>query len=292
MIEKDFKDRIPTYPGRIEIIPVEGKPNTYTMKRADEPLEEGTPVDKATFESIIQSRLTGRYYNLAANATIKRTASGAASPLPSSNWVVTANSAISGAYKVEASSYIGADYSVEKAVDGKDSTNWGSLDNTTHYYSVIFPIAIKIKKLSVNMGLTGDYTGFKMIIQGSNNNTSWTNLHTVTTFPNDLTTYTLSQTGDYKYYRLYFEKPDGKRVYIDTLSIDEWEANTYTIDFRSDDMPGQWDIGQRVTVQIPTYAAFVIDSNTLNNIKVNTILLSEKRYELRYNGTTFDAKEL
>ena len=57
-------------------------------------------------------------------------------------------------------------------------------------------------------------------------------------------------------------------------------------------MPVTWDIGQRVTVQVPEYAAFVVDSNTFNGVKVNTILLSERKYELRYNGSTFDAKEV
>lgn len=48
----EVKDRIPTYPGRVKMVPVEGQPNTYDMVRADEPVEAGTPINKALFDSI------------------------------------------------------------------------------------------------------------------------------------------------------------------------------------------------------------------------------------------------
>ena len=48
----EVKDRIPTYPGRVRLVPVEGQSNTYDMVRADEPIEPGTPINKVLFESI------------------------------------------------------------------------------------------------------------------------------------------------------------------------------------------------------------------------------------------------
>ena len=42
-----MKDRIPTYPGRIKLVPVAGQANVYDMVRADEPVEAGTPLNKA-----------------------------------------------------------------------------------------------------------------------------------------------------------------------------------------------------------------------------------------------------
>jgi hypothetical protein len=45
-------DRVPTYPGRVTMTPVAGQENTYDMVRADAPLEVGTPINKALFESI------------------------------------------------------------------------------------------------------------------------------------------------------------------------------------------------------------------------------------------------
>jgi hypothetical protein len=44
-------DRIPTHPGRVKLTPVEGQENTFDMVRADEPIEVGTPINKALFDS-------------------------------------------------------------------------------------------------------------------------------------------------------------------------------------------------------------------------------------------------
>lgn len=43
-----MKDRIPTYAGRVKLMPVSNQPNTYDMERADEPIQEGTPINKET----------------------------------------------------------------------------------------------------------------------------------------------------------------------------------------------------------------------------------------------------
>ena len=43
-----MKDRVPTYPGRVKLTPVSGQENTYDMVRADEPTQEGTPLNKAS----------------------------------------------------------------------------------------------------------------------------------------------------------------------------------------------------------------------------------------------------
>lgn len=293
MIEKNIVDRVPTYPGRIKLTPVSGQADMFTMTRADEPREAGTPIDKATLDSIIQSRLTGRFYSVTPTYTIKDTTTGTTTPLPSSNWVLNGvTTASSSIYKVVASSAINSTYSVEKAVDGNDETSWGSEYGTTHTYTIIFPIAINIKKIGLLLGRSGDTTGINWTIQGSNNGTNWTNLFTASTFSSSMTTYTLTTTGDYSQYKITFNVPLAPRIYIQTLTIPEWAANSYIISYFADDMPVMWDIGQRVTVQVPTYAAFVVDSNTFNGVKVNTTLLSGRKYELRYNGTSFDVKEV
>lgn len=43
-----MKDRIPTYAGRVKLIPVPNQPNTYDAVRADDPVQEGTPLNKQT----------------------------------------------------------------------------------------------------------------------------------------------------------------------------------------------------------------------------------------------------
>ena len=43
-------DRVPLYPGRVKLTPVSGQANTYDMVRADQPTQEGTPINKALFD--------------------------------------------------------------------------------------------------------------------------------------------------------------------------------------------------------------------------------------------------
>ena len=59
-------DRVPTYPGRVQLTPVSG--NIYDMVRADSPVEEGTPINKALFDQ--------KAYTLTENVTVYVSASG------------------------------------------------------------------------------------------------------------------------------------------------------------------------------------------------------------------------
>lgn len=54
-----MKDRIPTYAGRVKLVPVPNKPNTYDMERADEPIQSGTPINKTTLLSDDTAELLG-----------------------------------------------------------------------------------------------------------------------------------------------------------------------------------------------------------------------------------------
>lgn len=60
-----MKDRNSQYPGRVTLVPVEGQENTYDMTRADEPLDAGTPLSKAT----LLKDSTAALYGLDENAT-------------------------------------------------------------------------------------------------------------------------------------------------------------------------------------------------------------------------------
>ena len=45
------EDRVPTYPGRVLLVPVAGEVDTYDLERADLPVVEGTPINKRLFDS-------------------------------------------------------------------------------------------------------------------------------------------------------------------------------------------------------------------------------------------------
>lgn len=59
-------DRVPTYPNRIKITKEDGATEYVTWERADEPTVEGTPINKALFDSIAADIGTG----LSSNKTI------------------------------------------------------------------------------------------------------------------------------------------------------------------------------------------------------------------------------
>ena len=84
MIEVNFVDRVPTEPGLVKLTPVPGQENHYIMERADAPIVEGTPLDKATLDSVIKSRLTGRYYVPVVKRTELSNVTTNANPIPSS----------------------------------------------------------------------------------------------------------------------------------------------------------------------------------------------------------------
>lgn len=46
-----MRNRLPTYPGRVRLAPVEGQANVFDLTRADEPQDPGTPLNKGTLLS-------------------------------------------------------------------------------------------------------------------------------------------------------------------------------------------------------------------------------------------------
>lgn len=46
-----MRNRIPTYPGRVHLAPVEGQANVFDLTRADQPQDPGTPLNKGTLLS-------------------------------------------------------------------------------------------------------------------------------------------------------------------------------------------------------------------------------------------------
>ena len=292
MKEVDFKDRVPTYPGRVTLEQVPGKANTYVMTRADEPIEQGTPIDKATYQSIVQSRLTGRYYPVIAASTVFDSVPSTVSPIPKSAWTLSSNTvATSGGYKLTASSVSVADYSVEKATDSKTNTSWSSADGTNHTYTIQLPVALEVKKIKFQLGQTGS-SYFITTFQGSTDGTAWNDLLTISEVPSELTEYTLSNTADYMYYRFKFERGSSSRCYIIEFEFSEYVNNTHINIFTNDEMPPTWETGQVVLIQMPYMQLTSVIANIFNGILCNTVLQSNKRYELRYNGKSFDAKEV
>ena len=55
-----MQDRVPLYPGRVKMTPVAGQTNTYDLTRADQPTQEGTPLNKASLLKDATAALFGK----------------------------------------------------------------------------------------------------------------------------------------------------------------------------------------------------------------------------------------
>lgn len=296
MIETEIKDRIPTHAGRVELIPVEGMTNHFTLKRADEPTEEGTPINKATLETVIRSRLTGRYYEPTVTREIITGQAGlTTSPIPTSGWMYDTDNRLiarSGSYISEASSDLNT--SANRTADVFTNSGWESQGGLESWIEVYHTQALKVDKIRFTVSLQYSSRFTKMEIQGSTNGSTWQALGTYTSVTEDIAMdYTLVNTADYNYYRVVFTSSESNRVTVSNLAYVLYGVSSYVNSYELDKMPLEWTRGQRLMINTPANVnTYAVTENFLNGVKVNTILQSGKRYELRYNGSAFDVKEV
>lgn len=294
MIEKDFKDRVPTYAGRVKLVAVEGQPDAYDMTRADEPTEEGTPLDKATFDSITQSRLTGRFYDTTVTRTRDTALTGlTVSPIPISSWVYDTDNRLiarNGQYVVKADS--DQNTSANRVADVFNSSGWQSVGGLESWIEIYHTQALRVNKIRFTVEMQASSRLTQLEIQGSTNGTTWQALATLTSVTTGTAIdYTLSSVSDYNYYRLVFTSSSSNRITVKNLSYILYDVSSFTNAYNLAKMPIVWHRGQRLMIYTPLDVnTFATVSNTLNGIKINTILQAYKRYELTYNGTAFDAK--
>lgn len=291
MIEKEILDRVPLYPGRVKLIPVDGQANTFDMERNDQPSVPGTPINKAVFDSIIQSRLTGRYYVPTVVQTKGETLTLTANPVPTSGWIdVTKTGAKNNGYELVTTPTYSNNYP-DQAVDGDLSTYFYSAEAVKPYFIIKLPEPITVKKIITKTMISGGGTGIYSF-WGSNDGVSWEKLLGFSTSKYEESERTLTTTGKYSQYKL--DVGGTFNLNVAMLAISEYSFETYTNAYTIvDGVPTTWTEEQRILIFIPPETATIgIAGNTLNGIPVNTVLLAGKRYELRYTGTSFVAKEI
>lgn len=296
MIEKTILDRVPNYPGRVILSPVAGMTNTFDMKRADDPVVEGTPLDKATLDSIIKSRLTGRYYVPEVTRAVQGGRIGVTTnPIPVSGWVFASaqNKSTAGSFTLAVSSVLSYDYPPHNATDGNMATAWNSASATDHIFAINISAPIVVKKIKYAL-LTSTTYGLTTYFEGTSDGENWAQLFSTTEKPVALTEYSLTSTGEYTQYRLRFVCEGAMRVELREFAISSYDFYTYSNAFViGDEFPSVWTEGQRAMIQTPAdLSTFGVINNTVNGVPCNMILQPNKRYELRYNGSAFDAKEV
>lgn len=295
MIEKEIVDRVPLHPGRITLEPVEGHENTYDMFRADSPEVAGTPINKATLDSIIQSRLTGRYYAPTLERVVNTAREGlTTSPIPTSGWVYNGyetDTATNGSYGLKTSGSTGTN----RGHDAFTSTGWEAGEHKTAWIEIRHEQPIKVYKINLNIAMRYSYYLQSFKIEASNDGAAWvTKAEFTSVTTGNAQEYTLNDPGEYNYYRLYFVSSEYNTLTVKNLRYSLYDITTYASAFTvASGFPTTWDKEQRVTVLTPaSINSFGVITNTLNGVTVNTILQPNKRYELVYNGAAFDAKEV
>lgn len=73
-----MQDRVSLYPGRVKLEPVAGQANLYDLTRADQPTQEGTPLNKA---SLLSDATETAMFGAAANRTVDEAFSGLAAQI-------------------------------------------------------------------------------------------------------------------------------------------------------------------------------------------------------------------
>lgn len=127
--------------------------------------------------------------------------------------------------EIEASSSTGG-YLIKNAFDGSTSNYWYSASATTSYVLMKFLRAVKLKKLKTYINCNGSlFTS--AIIQGSNDNASWTDLHTISEKQTALTDIELANPDYYLYYRIYFTLSGSTQSRIYDFQVTEWEGTYY-----------------------------------------------------------------
>ncbi len=290
MKEVEFRDRAPTHPGRVRITHVSG--DLYDMERADDPTETGTALNKVAFDSIVKSRLTGRYYPMNVEKKVNRTQSYTVNPIPTSGWTLdsTQKKAQSGSYTVEVNSLYGS-YTPDKALDGSMDTEYRSDASGEITFKISFPSTIKVTKYKLAMRASNYTNDVKTEFQGSTDGVNWSTLLTTYDKPDDLAEFTVDTPGEYTAYRLKFTASE-TGIYLYQFQISAYEVTTYYNAYTiAEGVPTTWTDGQRVFVQTPSNAdTFAVTGNTLNGVLIVDVLQKNTRYELRYSSGAFWAK--
>ncbi len=292
--EIDFRNRVSKYPGRVVLSPVSGQANTYDMARADEPTEAGTPIDKAAFDSIIHSRLTGRYYQLAVSRDVMTSTTGQTDPAPASGWIEAdyTNFEVNGVKLT--SSYPDYPNLAPRAFDNSSTTYFAAeSDSGETWVAIDFGTRILVTEITVAwFSYDNDY--FRVSFQGSNNGgASWTEIANTTGNRENATAWAFSNSTEYSAYRLVFTQGTESAMRLYEWSFTGWRVNVYKNVFTADGLATEWTEGQRVMIETPANVNTVgVLANALNGVIINTILQPSKLYELCFRNSAFVAREV
>lgn len=299
----DVKDRVPSQvlsngAIRYEEFDAEGNSLGYKyIKRADEPTEVGTPINKVLFDSIKNDiNQAGKVHQCSLSQSELNFAKLKTALFPTSGWqTVTENVKYQNSdFIIESSS--DPSRSVLNAFDGNDSSYWEENgDSRTGYLKIDCGKPYKIYEFKIVMDYDDSYGSVKL--QASNDNTNFVDLKVVPENSKKATQIiTINNPDAYRYYRLYHYSSNYKRplIYTFQATVIENGANLITID---DSFITSYYIGERLLIKIPnTFSRNIsktyIKVKNLGEIEIEGSLFAGLTYSLIYDGTKFIATPL
>lgn len=224
---QDIKDRVPTRvldngAIRYGVYDENGNLIRYEyMKREDEPVEEGTSINRTLFRNLQGDIYTGDRYSEPNSFNYELIEPGGTDDIFLKTWgtlkayteYVADDGTILKASGVRSET---STYAPVKAVDNDATTYWQSDSNTISWLQIELPKPREVTKVNTYIASSNASYFTQAIIQGSMNGLEWIDLATITENQTEATEIQLSNTGAYKFYRIYIELSTASyaRVYL------------------------------------------------------------------------------
>lgn len=301
----NVKDRVPSQvlsngAIRYEEFDTNGNSLGYKyIKRADEPIEPGTPINKDLFDKIdglLKKELGERSRIDRYNAPIVSDDIGEVlnyDNLFSGEWTGGSGGGSANAYKGSMS--VIPEYSAyDSAGHIKNifnSSGWHSRESyKKREFYIDLSESVEILKFKLSR-FCGSFVSF--IINGSNSIGNWINLYSSTENTSgldEIVEITLQNTAKYRYYEFIINVSSTRATAtIANLQVvsSKQSANKLLL---SNDISNYFN-GQRFLIQTPTltYDRAMLNVNGLGDISIKEKLDSNTKYELVYNDSSFNA---
>lgn len=287
----EVKDRVPSQvltngAIRYEEFDAEGNSLGYKyIKRADEPTEAGTPINKILFkntQAYIQS--VDRYIEPLLKASTEQTSIYYEDIIPKT-WTTDGNYLVNGDIKITASNG-GKVAAPTNIFDGNDTT---SINTSKTYYNVIidFTTPQLIKKFSV----IHNNESHKLTISGSNDNSNWTTLagpgYIYDGKHNSIIS--IEDSNMYRYYKFSWTCSSVVNVTIYEIKVLEYEkaSQVLEISYPLDTYNTNKIIKLKTPSNISTASKPYIDINNLGEKLIDNNLRPSRLYTLAYNGSKY-----
>ena len=126
-------------------------------------------------------------------------------------------------YVLEASSCSNSsNYPANYACDNDNITSWRGESRSQDWLKLVLPQPVRITKMKTYITLSSSEQFKEAIIQGSNNDSQWDNLYTLSTPQTKLEEIVLQNSNEYQYYRILIKELSGYTPIVYEWQVSEW----------------------------------------------------------------------